>query len=280
MSAGEQPGRLPAGAGGRRRRARIGRPAVGRRRGRAGPRPGDPDGSAPDQGPRPCRRPPGRARRPPPGRPLCRGRDGLRAVARPQGAGRRRPDPGGRARRRRPRPPLALRPGPARPRGGPPSPTPTCGWCTRWGGGPTATPWSATPPPWPEAGVAALNLRETEWSLGLVTLAHRFDLLAFAWDVQEYRRIRAVLEMGVDGIYSDHVERMVAAVGEWPRRDLQKTQVAERPDLHERPAHDRALVDGVEERRVPRVLPVVAQDVDLVRRDLLGREVAGADVGR
>jgi glycerophosphoryl diester phosphodiesterase len=66
-----------------------------------------------------------------------------------------------------------------------------------------------------QAGVAALNLRETEWSLGLVTLAHRFGLLAFAWDVQEYRRIRAVLEMGVDAIYSDHVERMVAAVGEW-----------------------------------------------------------------
>lgn len=66
-----------------------------------------------------------------------------------------------------------------------------------------------------KAGVAALNLRETEWSLGLVTLAHRFGLLAFAWDVQEYRRIRAVLEMGVDAIYSDHVERLVAAVGEW-----------------------------------------------------------------
>ena len=66
-----------------------------------------------------------------------------------------------------------------------------------------------------KTGVAALNLREGEWSLGLVTLAHRFGLLAFAWDVQEYRRIRAVLEMGVDAIYSDHVERLVAAVGEW-----------------------------------------------------------------
>ena len=66
-----------------------------------------------------------------------------------------------------------------------------------------------------KAGIAALNLRQTEWSLGLVTLAHRFNLLAFAWDAQEYRRIRAVLEMGVDGIYSDHVERLVAAVGEW-----------------------------------------------------------------
>jgi glycerophosphoryl diester phosphodiesterase len=66
-----------------------------------------------------------------------------------------------------------------------------------------------------KAGVAALNLREAEWSLGLVTLAHRFDLRAFAWDAQEYRRIRAVLKMGVDGIYSDHVDRLVAAVGEW-----------------------------------------------------------------
>jgi glycerophosphoryl diester phosphodiesterase len=66
-----------------------------------------------------------------------------------------------------------------------------------------------------QGGVAALNLRETEWSLGLVTLAHRFGLLAFAWDVQEYRRVRAVLEMKVDAIYSDNVERMVAAVGEW-----------------------------------------------------------------
>jgi len=70
-----------------------------------------------------------------------------------------------------------------------------------------------------KAGVAALNLREAEWSLGLVTLTHRFDLKAFAWDAQEYRRIRAVLEMGVDGIYSDHVDRLVAAVGEWATED-------------------------------------------------------------
>jgi len=65
------------------------------------------------------------------------------------------------------------------------------------------------------AGIAALNLREAEWSLGLVALTHRFDLRAFAWDAQEYRRMRAVLEMGVDALYSDHVDRMVAAVGDW-----------------------------------------------------------------
>lgn len=64
-------------------------------------------------------------------------------------------------------------------------------------------------------GVAALNLRDREWSLGLVTLAHRFGLLAFAWDVQEVRRLQALVSMGVDAIYSDHVERLVAVVAEW-----------------------------------------------------------------
>ena len=64
-------------------------------------------------------------------------------------------------------------------------------------------------------GVAALNLRDREWSLGLVTLAHRFGLLAFAWDVQEVRRLRELLSMDVDAIYSDHVDRLVAVVAEW-----------------------------------------------------------------
>lgn len=64
-------------------------------------------------------------------------------------------------------------------------------------------------------GVAALNLHEREWSAGLVALVHRFGLSAFAWDVQETRRLRALLAMDIDAVYSDHVDRMVAAVGEW-----------------------------------------------------------------
>jgi glycerophosphoryl diester phosphodiesterase len=68
-------------------------------------------------------------------------------------------------------------------------------------------------------GVAALNLHETQWSMGVVALAHRFGLLAFAWDVREARRIHALLGMGIDGVYSDYVERMVATVGEWTRTD-------------------------------------------------------------
>ena len=54
-----------------------------------------------------------------------------------------------------------------------------------------------------------------EWTAGLVGLFHRFGLRAFAWDVQEARHLRAVLAMQVDGVYSDHVDRMVATVAEW-----------------------------------------------------------------
>ena len=61
----------------------------------------------------------------------------------------------------------------------------------------------------------ALNLHHADWTLGTVTLAHRFDLRAFAWDTQETRHILAMLRHGIDGVYCDRVDRMVAAVGEW-----------------------------------------------------------------
>ncbi|MFM7270619.1 MAG: glycerophosphodiester phosphodiesterase [Actinomycetes bacterium] len=65
------------------------------------------------------------------------------------------------------------------------------------------------------AGLDALNLHHTDWTAGVVSLLHRFDLRAFAWDVQEMRHLRGVLAMGIDGIYCDRVDRMLAAVGEW-----------------------------------------------------------------
>jgi glycerophosphoryl diester phosphodiesterase len=48
-----------------------------------------------------------------------------------------------------------------------------------------------------------------------VTLLHRFGLKAFAWDVQETRYILAALRYGIDGIYCDRVDRMLATVQEW-----------------------------------------------------------------
>ena len=65
------------------------------------------------------------------------------------------------------------------------------------------------------AGVDALNLHHSEWTKGLVGLFHRFDVRAFAWDVQEVRYLHAMLGYGIDALYCDHVERMVATVAEW-----------------------------------------------------------------
>lgn len=62
-----------------------------------------------------------------------------------------------------------------------------------------------------EAGIDTVNLHHTEWSGGLVSLFHRFDVLCFGWDAQHDRILDALLEAGIDGVYSDHVDRMVDA---------------------------------------------------------------------
>jgi glycerophosphoryl diester phosphodiesterase len=66
-----------------------------------------------------------------------------------------------------------------------------------------------------ESGINAMNLHYTEWTAGLVALFHRFEVGAFAWDVQEVRHLRKMLTMNVDAVYCDRVDRMVATVSEW-----------------------------------------------------------------
>jgi glycerophosphoryl diester phosphodiesterase len=62
-----------------------------------------------------------------------------------------------------------------------------------------------------EIGVMALNMHHSDWNGGLVTLAHRFERLAFAWDAQFDHTLVELLRMGVDAVYSDWVDRMVDA---------------------------------------------------------------------
>jgi len=64
-------------------------------------------------------------------------------------------------------------------------------------------------------GIDAMNMHHTEWTAGLVSLFHRFDIRAFAWDAQEVRQLRAVLRMEIDAVYCDRPDRMVATVAEW-----------------------------------------------------------------
>jgi glycerophosphoryl diester phosphodiesterase len=63
-----------------------------------------------------------------------------------------------------------------------------------------------------DAGIDAVNLHESDWTGGLTTLFHRFDILAFGWDAQFDRVLDNLLIMGIDGVYSDHVDRMMEAV--------------------------------------------------------------------
>jgi glycerophosphoryl diester phosphodiesterase len=58
-------------------------------------------------------------------------------------------------------------------------------------------------------GIDAINLHHTDWNGGTVVLFHRFERVAFGWDMQEPHILQAGLRMGLDGVYSDWVDRMI-----------------------------------------------------------------------
>lgn len=58
-------------------------------------------------------------------------------------------------------------------------------------------------------GIDALNMHISDWNGGLVTLAHKFNLHAFGWDIQFPHALRDAIRMGLDAIYSDYTDRMV-----------------------------------------------------------------------
>ncbi len=61
------------------------------------------------------------------------------------------------------------------------------------------------------AGIDGINLHHTEWTGGFVTLVHRFGRRAFGWDMQFDHVLRPSMRMGLDAVYSDHVDVMVDA---------------------------------------------------------------------
>ena len=60
-----------------------------------------------------------------------------------------------------------------------------------------------------QLGIDAVRAHHGEWSGGVVTLVHRFGLLAIADDAQFERQIAEVVDAGIDGVVSDHVDRLV-----------------------------------------------------------------------
>jgi glycerophosphoryl diester phosphodiesterase len=60
--------------------------------------------------------------------------------------------------------------------------------------------------------IDAVNLHHTEWTGGLTTLFHRFELVCLGWDAQLPRHLAELLDMGIDGVFSDHIDRMMEAI--------------------------------------------------------------------
>lgn len=65
-----------------------------------------------------------------------------------------------------------------------------------------------------EHGIDGINLHRTDWNGGLSALFHRFERVAFGWDMQFEEQLRPALRMGLDGVFSDHVDVMVDAFKE------------------------------------------------------------------
>lgn len=58
-------------------------------------------------------------------------------------------------------------------------------------------------------GIDGINMHHTDWNGGLVTLFHRFERVTFGWDLQFEIVLRPALRMGLDGVFSDWVDRLV-----------------------------------------------------------------------
>lgn len=68
-----------------------------------------------------------------------------------------------------------------------------------------------------DVGVDAINMHSTDWSGGLAALFHRFERYCLGWDAQYERVLVDLLRMGLDGVYSDHVDRMMAVLEQFER---------------------------------------------------------------
>jgi len=64
-----------------------------------------------------------------------------------------------------------------------------------------------------ESRIDTVNLHHSEWNGGRVVMCHRFGLNAFGWDLQHAEAMENGLRMGLDAVYSDHVDMMVDVYG-------------------------------------------------------------------
>jgi len=66
-----------------------------------------------------------------------------------------------------------------------------------------------------ERGIDGLNLPHREWNGGLVAVIHRFERYALGWGLEHEREMARLIDIGIDALYSDYVDRMTAVVAEF-----------------------------------------------------------------
>lgn len=61
-------------------------------------------------------------------------------------------------------------------------------------------------------GIEAVNLRLNDWTGGLVAVFHRYERFAFGWGAKHHREIAGLIDAGIDGVFSDHVDRLAETI--------------------------------------------------------------------
>ena len=64
-----------------------------------------------------------------------------------------------------------------------------------------------------ELGIDAINLHESDWSPEWIETFQRHRRRCFAWDAQEDATLARCVAWRLDGLFSDHVDRMMRAIG-------------------------------------------------------------------
>ncbi len=74
-------------------------------------------------------------------------------------------------------------------------------------------------------GIDAVNLRYPDWTGGMIAMFHRFDRLTLGWGAQQPREIATLIDAGIDGVFSDHSDRLAQAMRQFfPDDDLKDSE--------------------------------------------------------
>lgn len=66
-----------------------------------------------------------------------------------------------------------------------------------------------------DLGIDVVNFRQGDWSGGLIALYHRFERLTMGWAAQQPREIVKLIDAGIDGVISDHADRLADALAQF-----------------------------------------------------------------